>query len=278
MSVEVRIGSPMTGFATFSATQPGVVSLTQYPSLAIEASAWGTSPLSAGTSLFTGVPLLSNIVVTPRPAGGAFDIASTSIPNPVGPGVIAAGLRGSFQFFESGLIRLAGVNVPLGFQVMGQVGETWSTTFNGPKISVTGAPFVTGPIRMTGITTTWIQLPHRPGAPTGAAITLRPDLNESVVPITPGGIPWDWSWGPTPPSVGTLSDVTISGSVEFEPDAAITLVSPMRVNFVGFGVGLGSFPVTARVKFQFAPEPEAIALLVAGIAALSLLSVAKRRR
>jgi len=276
MELEIRVGPAGPAPAIFPGQGDARISLVNFPAIAIEASAWGSLPLNVGTSVFTGVPLISNLTVSLRNPQGTFDEAGSSLPNPVGPGVVSSGIRGTFPLITSGRLSLLGLglSLPIGLSLAGPGGDATPLATGSPSVRVhaTGGPFITGALSMTNVTTPWIELPDRPGAPTGAAISLRPEHLEAIRTLNPNGQPISSS-STASGSVGFLHRVGIAGSNHLATSGLISFVAPLRVSTVGLGVG--DFPATARLTMQFAPEPASLCLLLPGIAALVLLG---RRR
>ncbi|MBW2383028.1 MAG: PEP-CTERM sorting domain-containing protein [Deltaproteobacteria bacterium] len=239
---------------------------------------WTTAGNAVGTSLLTGVALISNLTLTVTNLAGNFTAGFSAL-NPVGGGLSPAsatpnsgtlcpgGCLGGTEGFNGKLIlALAGfpnATMPLTNNL--GVGGTTVVSLLGQTIPVEFGPFITGKVRITGIGTNVISMPDR-GNVTGVAVTLVPAATEEVKTFTtlggfvttnPGGI------------LETQGTVVLSGTnnlASASQAGQVTLISPIRFD-VG-ALGLPVLPGFASKTFVFVPEPGTVLLLVSGAAGL----------
>lgn len=207
--------------------------------LAVDADVFRTTGLAAGTSLYTGVALITDLVITAANNTGAFT-ASFNAPNEV-----AGNLTGSKQTVYSGticptgclggtasvdgntVVMVSGAPFPFPNTVIG-VGGTQTLMIGPAIIAATGGPWVTGKVRITGVTSNVISLPNRSPAVTGVGITLEPTSMEEVKTFTTmGGFKTSFPAGQTLEQ----ATVTIAGTNNLASASGtgqVTLVSPLR--------------------------------------------------
>jgi hypothetical protein len=242
-------------------------------------SIWSTVNLGPGTSLFTGVPLVSNLKITVKNKNGFIQSAYTTI-NVIGGNQAIAGVMGgnlrlngqSVVFAAAGFIQLP---VPLN-QVGNNFGNTTMATLLGNNITATNGPFLTGPLKITGISSNFISIPGRGGAQ-GVGFTLQPTPDETGTNMTfttLGGFRTENGAGiPI-----QLTMVTISGTnnlLSASKPGTITVIAPLRV-FTG--AIAGNLPGEVTLSFTFVPEPGTMLLLVSGAVGLAVIGRRRMRK
>lgn len=254
--------------------------------LALGASIFRTTGLAAGTTLFTGVDLITDLVLTVA-NNPATLTASFSAPNSVGGNLTGSGataysgticpsgcLGGVAEVTGQVLVMVSGTAFPFPTDPVG-IGQTQTIMIGTATIGVTGAPFVTGKVRITNVTTNVISLPGRPGAPTGPGILLEPTSQEVVKTFTTmGGFRTTMSTGQT----STLATVTLAGTNQLASASGtgqVTLVSPLRIDTGPLNIG--TIPGKVRATYVFVPEPGVLLLLASGAAGLVVLGRNRRR-
>ena len=262
------------GWATLNATQDN---------LAVEASIWATvAGGHGGTSIYTGTALITNLVITGVNASGTLTGSFTAT-NPLGGNLtgttatpssntICPGgcLGGSLGFNGQTVISILGTPVPFNMNMFG-IGGTGTEPILG--LVVTGAPMITGKMRITNVTTNVISIPDRPA--TGPGYELAPHATEEVKTFTTGG--YFVSTYPTAPVMVTAS-VSAWGSMNVTAGGSgtVTTVTPARV--VTGALGVGNLPTLLSYQFVFVPEPGTMLLLVSGTAGLLLLGRKRMRK
>jgi cysteine-rich repeat protein len=134
-----------------------------------------------GTSMFTGIPLISDIrfVVNNQSRSGTFRSGYTHT-NFVGGGSVVGPYLGGELWLNGQMMLHLLYGMPTKDLPLGFIGGAdsypvhASTTILGVRIVATGGPWVTGPVSVTGITTNVISY----NGVTGAAITMRLTSNQ----------------------------------------------------------------------------------------------------
>ena len=244
--------------------------------IAVSTSVFSTINLGPGTSLFTGVPLITNLKLTLHNQAGVFldGFSTTNVlanpPVPIGPT-----LGGTMGFTGQNIIfAIGGIQLPVQLAAIGgPFGVTTQVTLAGNNITATGGPFITAVptgIKITDVTSNVITIPGRGGVQ-GVAFTLLPTTGETVMTLSTNGGYVSLSMGePIENSMVTVSGTNnlLSGSKQ----GMLTLVSPFRV-FTG--ALAGNLPGEVRLKLVFVPEPGTVLLLVSGAVGLAVIG---RRR
>ena len=265
------------------------------------ASVWTDPGVFAGTSLLTGVNLITDLelIIDGNDAGNL--TASFTTANNMGPGTICASgpclggeeiVRGSFVIFFS--IEDPTNNkftVNFDFEVpttttttaapgTGAIGKKafgqWDIA--GNALTLDAAPFVTGKVKFTGIKTNVVSMPGRGGV-TGVGLTLKPASSEEVKTFTIGGGFKTTSTGSA--ALLTLTELTIAGTNSLSSAAAggeVTLIAPLRVELPALGLGVLPGAVTKKFVFAAVPEPGTVLLLVSGAAGLVILGRRRMRK
>ncbi len=244
-----------------------------------------TTGLAAGTSLFTGLALITDLVVTGANNSGAFT-PNFSAPNSVGGNLTGAnqtvysgtlcpqGCLGGTSTVDGQTVVLVagGAAFPVPNTVIG-IGGNVTLTLGTDAIIVTGGPWITGKFRVTAVTTNVISLPNRSPAVTGVGVTLQPTSMEEVKTFTTMG---GFRTTNTTAPILTQNTVTLSGTNNLASASAagsVTLVSPLRIDTGPLGIG--TIPGIVKASYVFAPEPGTLLLLASGAAGLVLIG---RRR
>jgi hypothetical protein len=255
--------------------------------VAVPAGIFTTAGNSAGTSLLTGVALITNLTLTADNLAGTFTSAFNAL-NPVGgsqtpttpssvslcPSGCLGGTQGFTGQFVLGILGVAQVPFPL--NVVGVGGQTNLPLGQG-VIVATGGPFITGKMKITGVTTNVISMPGRGGV-TGVGVLLAPAATEEVKTFTTnGGFITSNPGG----NLETLASVVVGGDSDLTSASAggtVTLISPLRVNTGPLGVNNIPGVVTERLVFAAVPEPGTVLLLVSGAAGLVLIGRSRMRK
>jgi hypothetical protein len=248
---------------------------------------WATAGNSPGTSLFTGVALITDLILTAEDLSGTFT-ASYSAANPV-----AGNLTGPSQTVYSGtlcptgclggtagitgqtVVKISGLELPFNNNIIG-VGGTGTIMVGPATIKATGAPWVTGKMRITNITSNVVQLPNRTPVATGIGFTLAPTSMEVVKTFTTLG-----GFRTTNPTgqLETRATVTLTGTNNLASASNagnVTLVSPIRIDTGPLGIG--NIPGKVELRLSFAPEPGTLLLLASGAAGLVLVGRRRMRK
>lgn len=238
--------------------------------LVIGSTVWSTINFGSGSSLYTGVPVISNIKITMKNGAASFQ-TGFSYTNFVGDGTVKGPVMGGVSPLQGSLVVWAFQNPALAVD-MGLLGGSPGVIdfpdLAGIPMTVTGGPWVTGPLTMTGVTTNIISV----NGVTGVGITVQPPSGAVIRTLstnggfvsTGGGLPLE------------AQTITLSGSnnlLSASQSGTVTLVAPIRVNTTPSVSG--RIPLGARMSLSFVPEPGTMLLLVAG--AVGLVVVGRRR-
>ncbi len=235
----------LTGGASQILEDPGVFEVDDY---AIESAA------------FTGMPFLPGFKLDLH-AGSATYAVGASYSNPIGSGSVT-GFGGTAPFTGGAVVQIAGFEVPIHADTLGVGGTELAVVLNN-QIFVTGAPFNTGAVNITGITSPAVFAPSL--GVTGVAFTLNLTTAQlmTAIPLTDGGSPVQ------------VHTVTVQGSSSLTSVAQtgqIKMVSPIRIR-----TDSDSKPAALTKTFRFVPEPVVALQLLTCAAGLALLAHARMR-
>lgn len=238
-----------------------------------DAGVWQTTDFGAGTSFYTGIPLISNLKVTVVNKSGSMADGWGPVANPIGGGSTCDPLNGAATclggyepLVGQAVIFALGLQIPIDLGQVGWIagGNATAKVLNN-NITLTAMSFVTGKVQITGISTNLVTIN---GTQTGAIFTLNP----------------------TPVSHGLANNVTVAGVIvelntvsvngtnglaSASESGMVTLISPIRVNTSGL---VGRIPALAKKKFVFVPEPGTMLLLVSGAVGLAVVGRKRMRK
>jgi hypothetical protein len=245
-----------------------------------QASVWSTVNFGPGTSLFTGVPLISNLKVTAANNVGNVQNGFVTASNPMSNGAkgqIGPTLGGHIRLSGQTIISALGAKVPVNVaHVGGLMGETTTATLASGlvKIIATNGPFVTESLVITKVTSNLISVPGRAGQKTGVGFTMQPATDEFVRTFNTSG-------GFQSLNSGLAAEnhtVTISGTNNLASGSKagmVTVVAPLRIDT---GLVAGVIPGLVDMKFTFVPEPGTMLLLVSGAVGLAVIGRRRMRK
>jgi hypothetical protein len=237
---------------------------------------WSTVDLGPGTSLFTGVPLITDLRVTVRNNIGYFiegfnpDAITT---NGGGTGInyicdpnVQPCMGGYETLSGQAVVYAANGAVVLPIALDG-IGFAKGARNGGELvenlITYTGGPWSTGWIQITNITTNVVTVPSLNNLQ-GVALTLELGTATTAMNVTTGGGAFVEQHTVTLHGTNSLLSASKPGQV--------TLVSPLRIDT---GNIAGLLPGKVEKTFNFVPEPGTLLLFVSG--AVGLVAVGRRR-
>jgi hypothetical protein len=239
--------------------------------LVIESNIWSTLNHELGSSLFTGVPLLTNVVVSAANGRGTFTSGHTHVGYIGGNQIVGPVLGGDAPLDGHLVLRILGISsLWVGMDALGQQYQPYCSLIFC-SVYATGSPWVTGAVLITGVTTNIISV----NGVTGVAFTLEPPPGATIRTISTGGGFVSTGEGPA----AQAHTVTVSGSNQLlsaSGSGRVSMVSPARINTPGGG--LGTLPARARMTLRFVPEPGTLLLLMTGAAALARIGRRRIRR
>lgn len=228
------------------------------------ASLFSTTNYWVNSAAFTGLPAIDNLKISIHAGTGQFNDGFTAA-NSVGPGTI--GVFGGLENITGQAVLIAGGfanTFPL--NVLGVGGQTNISPVLNNNVIITGEPFGTQPVQITGITTNLLYSPQR--GVSGVAFTLNLTTVElaGAFEITAGG------------NVVEVNTVTVNGFNNLQSASqpgVVKLASPFRLNT---GNLAGNVPGALYKTFSFVPEPGTMLLLVSGAVGLALIGRNRMRK
>lgn len=281
----------------------------------VDASVFTANGVTAGTVLLTGVAIIDNLTMTLTNSAATFtpnwSTTSAASPgggysgtagNPVGGGQTGVNKQlgsedlcgpdvgaclGAFGGTVDGQIIMWAVGGT--FQVPFVVGPPTGGNMGGlgvggvpagviPGLATLNAqagPWLTGKVRMTGVTTNVIRIPGQ-GSIQGVAITLSPTPSEDTVNVTTGGGTTGTATSQAP--ILKQNIITFQGSDTRTASGAgrVTLISPTSIDTGN--LMLGTTPGIWRMSLFFVPEPGTVLLIVSGAAGLAFIGRRRMKR
>jgi hypothetical protein len=275
-------GLPDVTFSATSGTE-ALVGMTDQPIapfghyVGVATSVWSTVNFGPGTSLFTGVPLISNLKITAVNDFGNVHDGFTTPSNPMSngqKGLIGPTFGGHIRLSGTAVINALGKVAVSVNHVGGNMGETTNATLIALfTIVATNGPFVTQSLQITKVTSNLISVPNL--GKTGVGFTIQPATASFVRTFnTKGGFQ---STGGTKGGGFAAENhtVTISGTNNLASGSkagSVTVVSPLRIDV---DVIAGVIPGQVSMLMKFVPEPGSMLLL--GSAVAGLLVVGRKR-
>jgi hypothetical protein len=256
-----------------------IIGLATGHNVGAQSTVWSTVNFGPGTSLFTGVPLISNLKATVQNQAGVIQDGAqmtnvwSSLGNIVGTNAVPGSIGGIMRLNGQIVIHAAGTQVAVPVtKIGGQVGSTTMISIAGLPITVTAGPWINAAVRITSVTSNVITIPER-GNIQGVAFTLSPTPNENPRTRTVGGgFVQDGATG----QIAENTSVTIDGTqnlLSASKAGTVTVISPMRI--ITSPLVAGRIPGAATIQYTFVPEPGTMLLLVSG--AVGLVVIGRRR-
>lgn len=250
--------------------------------ITLDSSVWSASGFH-GSSLYTGVPNISDVWLSARNRQAVFESGYSHTNFVGGQSVVGPYLGGVSPLDGAMVIWVLGQPA---FQILdlnlvgGPPGGQETFTMGGIPFAITGGPWLSGPVVITGVTTNMISW----NGVKGAVITVRPPPGADYWPCLSEDcctyLCWQFCSLNTDPEHTCVPlevhTVTLSGSNQLLSAAsggAVTLVAPVRIDTSAFI--LGRVPGAAEMRLTFVPEPGTLLLLMGG--ALGLLALGRRQ-
>lgn len=261
--LDIKIGSIPT--VRVSAQSGGVTLSDLGTGHAIDesASVFQTDSFTVQSAAFTGLPALTGLKLSLHAGTGDFDESATYV-NPLGAGSVS-GFGGLEANTGVATLIAGGFSFDISLAVLGAGGTTLVAAVLQNTLVVTGAPFNTGAVNITGLSSNVVSTT---GAATGVAFTLNLTTVELIAAttLTAAGVPI------------TNNTVVIGGTNNLASASAtgsIKMVSPFRIRT---GSLAGNVAGSLTKTFSFVPEPGTVLLLVTGAAGLAIVGRKRMRK
>ena len=188
--------------------------------IAEAASVFQTDSFTVASAAFTGLPSLTALKISLHAGTGNF-ASSASYVNPVGPGTVS-GFGGIETNTGLAVLQAGGFDFQIPLDVLGAGGTTNLAAVLANVLVVTGAPFNTGRVDITGLSSNIVQT-QGTALRVGVAFTLNLTTVQllTAVTITDGGLP------------RTNNTVVLAGTNNLASSVGgglIKMVSPFRLS------------------------------------------------
>ena len=237
-------------------------------SIAESASVFQTDEFVVQSAAFTGFPALSGLKISLHAGIGSFG-ENASYANPLGPGTTVIGFGGLEANTGFAILSGGGFQFQISLGNLGSGGMTTLAAVLQNVLIVTGAPFNTGPVVITGLSSNILRVPSL-GSITGVAFTLNLTTVQllTAIELTTG------SGAKLENSMVTLSS-GFNSLVSEDSSGQIKMVSPFRLKTGGLA---GNVAGSVTKTFTFVPEPGTMLLLISGAAGLAIVGRKRMRK
>lgn len=230
------------------------------------AGVFATTGYAVNSAAFTGLPQLTGLKLTLQAGSGDFD-EGASYANPLGTGVVS-GFGGTEANTGQSIIRAGGFDFLLDLSgVLGSGGSASLANVLQNAIVVTGAPFNTADVNITGLSSNIVHVPSL--GVTGVAFTLNLTTVQllTAYELTSGGSPLTNNTVTITHGFNNLASASQAGTVK--------MVSPFRISTQGLA---GNVAGSLTKAFTFVPEPGTALLLLTGAAGLAAVGRMRTRK
>jgi hypothetical protein len=226
-------------------------------------SVFQTTNYWVNSAAFTGFPGLTGLKISLHAGSGQFNEGFT-VANSVGPGNFS-GIGGYAGTTGTTLLVAGGFTFNIPFDVVGS-GGTIVVPVLANSVVLTGEPFASGSVQITGISTNFLFVPSL--GKSGVAFTLNLTTVQllGAIEITVGGVNVE---------LNTVTVIGSNGLASASEAGTLTLVSPFRLNT---GTLAGRVPGAVYLKYTFVPEPGTMLLLLSGAAGLAVIGRKRMRK
>lgn len=229
------------------------------------ASVFQTTSYVVNSAAFTGLPQLTGLKLTLHAGTGDFDENATYA-NPLGTGVVS-GFGGPEANTGQAVLRAGGFDFVISLGVLGNGGTTSIASVLNNALIVTGAPFNTGDVNITGLSSNILHVPSL--GVTGVAFTLNLTTVQllSAYELTLSGSNLENNTVTITHGFNNLASASNAGTVK--------MVSPFRIRT---GSLAGNVAGSITKAFTFLPEPGTALLLLTGAAGLAVVGRTRLRK
>ncbi len=230
------------------------------------ASVFQTDSFTVQSAAFTGLPLLTGLKLSLHALVGNFDEGASYV-NPVGTGTVT-GFGGTEFNSGSAVLDAGGFVFVIPLAVLGNGGSTTIAPVLGNSLIMQGAPFNTGVVNITGLSSNIVRVPSL-GSVTGVAFTLNLTTVQllTATELTAAGLVIENGTVTITAGTNNLASVSAAGTIK--------MVSPFRLKT---GSLAGNIAGSVTKTFTFVPEPGTVLLLLSGAAGLAIIGRKRMRK
>ena len=231
------------------------------------ASVFQTDSYTVQSAAFTGLPSLTALKLSLHAGAGDFD-ESQSYTNPLDGGATVSGFGGIETNTGTATLVAGGFEFEIDLAVLGAGGTTTVANVLQNTLRLTGAPFNTGDVRITGLSSNIVAVPSYLST-TGVAFTLNLTTVQLITAytLTAAGVPITNNTVTLTAGTNNLASASATGSIK--------MVSPFRIQT---GSLAGNVAGSMIKTFTFVPEPGTVLLLVTGAAGLAIVGRKRMRK
>jgi hypothetical protein len=264
--LDIKLGSVPTVRLSAQSTAVTLSDLGSGHAIDESASVFQTDSYTVQSAAFTGLPNLTALKLSLHAGTGDFD-ENQSYANPVGTGTVS-GFGGLEANTGIATLTAGGFQFQIDLGVLGNGGVTSVANVLQNTLVVTGAPFNTGNVNITGLSSNVVQVPSL-GSVTGVAFTLNLTTIQLVTAttLTAAGVPITNNTVTITAGTNNLASASQAGSIK--------MVSPFRI---ATGSLAGNVAGSITKTFTFVPEPGTVLLLVTGAAGLAIVGRKRMRK
>jgi hypothetical protein len=235
--------------------------------IAESGSVFQTDSYTVQSAAFTGLPQLTALKLSLHAGTGDFNESQT-YSNPVGNSGTVSGFGGLEANTGIATLVAGGIPFDINLTVLGSGGTTSVADVLQNTLVVTGAPFNTGNVNITGLSSNVVQVPSL-GSVTGVAFTLNLTTVQLVTAttLTAAGVPITNHTVTITAGTNNLASASQAGTIK--------MVSPFRIHT---GSLAGNVAGSVTKTFTFVPEPGTVLLLVTGAAGLAIVGRKRMRK
>jgi hypothetical protein len=264
--LDIKLGSVPTIRLDAKSTAVTVTDITGGLSVAEAASVFQTDTFTVQSAAFTGLPQLTGLKISFHAQTGTFG-ESASYANNVGAGTIS-GFGGTEANNGSAILRAGGFDFIVPLSVLGNGGTTTLFPVLDNALVLQGAPFNTGAVNITGLSSNIVRVPGL-GSVTGVAFTLNLTTVQllTATEITALGVVQENATVTLTAGTNNMADASAAGTIK--------MVSPFRLQT---GALAGNVAGAVYKTFTFVPEPGTVLLLLTGAAGLAIVGRKRMRK
>lgn len=263
--LDIKLGNIPQIHLTAQSSDVTATEITGGHTVAELASVFQTNSFVVNSAGFTGLPDLTGLKLSLHAGAGNF-ASGVTYANPVGTGIVS-GFGGTQATVGVAILRAGGFDFAINLGVLGAGGTTNLAAVLANVLVLTGAPFNTGIVNITGLSSNLLFVPGL--GITGVAFTLNLTTVQllTATEITTLGV------------VVENATVTLSGGnnnlASTGGSPSIKMISPFRLSTAGLA---GNVAGAVTKTFTFVPEPGTVLLLLTGAAGLAIVGRKRMRK